>query len=142
MRHAAAHFASANINLRQVLDWAFFVQRHTKEIHWERLLELLEKFHLIDFYNCINAICVEDLGFPVSIFPQVQFASDLKERVLQDILSPQYGTEPPKGLVKRLVFKVKRWKSNAWKRDLCFEEKGLSAFLTSIWSHLLRPNSI
>lgn len=142
MRHAAAHFASANINLRQVLDWAFFVQKHTKEIHWERLLELLEKFHMIDFYNCINAICVEDLGFPVCIFPQVQFAPDLKERVLQDILSPQYGTEPPKGLVKRLVFKVKRWKSNAWKRDLCFEEKGLFAFLTSIWSHLLRTNSI
>lgn len=95
-----------------------------------------------DFYNCINAICVENLGFPVAIFPQVQFTPNLKDRVLQDILSTQYGTEPPKGLVKRLVFKVKRWKSNAWKRELCFDEGGLVSFFGSIWSHVIKPNTI
>lgn len=71
IRHAASHFASASINLRQVLDWAYFVQKHTKEIDWDWLLGVLKEFHMIDFFNCINAICVEELGFSSCIFPLV-----------------------------------------------------------------------
>ena len=63
MKHMVSHFAAAEISLRQVLDWVFFVEKHGKEIDWEWLEGLLEKYHIKDFYNCINAICVEALGF-------------------------------------------------------------------------------
>lgn len=33
--HALNHFASIGINLRQVLDWAFFVKKHESEIDWK-----------------------------------------------------------------------------------------------------------
>lgn len=71
LRHSVAHFASTSITLRQVLDWAFFVEKHTKEVDWGWLMRKLEEFHMIDFFNCINAICVEELGFASSIFPTV-----------------------------------------------------------------------
>ena len=142
LRHALCHFAAIGINLRQVLDWAFFVEKHAKEIDWEWFNEMLEKFYMKDFYGCINAICVEDLGFDASIFHKVQFDSALKDRVLQDILTPEYGTELPKYLIPRLSFKFKRWRGNAWKRELCYKESTWSAFWSGVWSHLLKPNSI
>ena len=68
VRHALNHFTSIGINLRQLLDWAFFAEKHTNEIDWKWLTGMLEKYHMMDFYNCLNAICVEDLGFESQIF--------------------------------------------------------------------------
>ena len=142
IRHAVTHFASASINMRQVLDWAFFVEKHTKEIDWVWLIGLLEKYHMKDFFNCLNAICVEDLGFSVALFPIAQFEPCIKERILQDILSPQYEFDLPKGLLKRIVYKVRRRKGNVWKRKLCFDDSVFSSFMGSIWSHIIKPDSI
>ena len=142
LRHSVAHFASANITLRQVLDWAFFVEKHTKEIDWEWLMRLLEVYHMKDYFNCINAICVEDLGFEVNIFPFVQFDPALKDRVLSDILDPAYTAEEPHGLLKRLAYKYRRWKGNAWKHDLCYRDNLLVSFFTGLWAHIIKPSSL
>lgn len=142
IRHMVSHFVGANITLRQVLDWAFFVEKNTKEIDWKWLVELLENYHMMDFYNCVNAICVENLGFPVSIFSSVQFEPALKERVLNDILAPAFASEEPRKLIKRIVYKYRRWKGNAWKQELCYNESRWSAFWTGIWAKILKPNSI
>lgn len=142
IRHMVSHFAAANITFRQVLDWAFFVEKHTKEIDWVWIVELLEKYHMKDFYNCINAICVEDLGFEVGIFPSVQFEPALKDRVLKDILEPAYTAEEPSSLIPRLVYKYKRWQGNAWKQELCYNESRWSAFWRGIWAKILKPASI
>ena len=95
IKHMVSHFAASEISLRQVLDWAFFVDKHTKEIDWGWLRGMIEKFHMREFVSCINAICVEDLGFDASIFKGVQFNPQLKDRVLNDIISPAYGTSEP-----------------------------------------------
>ena len=142
IRHLVSHFVGAEINLRQVLDWAFFVEKHTKEVDWEWLVDLLEKYHMKDFYNCINAICVEDLGFDVGIFPSVQFEPTLKDRVLKDILEPAYTAEEPRELLKRLIYKYKRWEGNAWKQEMCYSESRWSAFWSGIWAKMLKPASI
>ena len=105
IRHMVSHFAAAEITLRQVLDWAFFAEKHTKEIDWEWLDEMLVKFHMKEFVSCINVICVEDLGFSVDIFPAVQFVPELKERMLEDILDPEYSTAEPKGFIPRVIYK-------------------------------------
>lgn len=139
IKHMVSHFAASEISLRQVLDWAFFVEKHTKEIDWEWLNEMIGKFHMIDFVSCINAICVEDLGFDAAIFRDVQFNPVLKERVLNDILSPAYGTAEPKGLIKKWTYKYRRWKGNAWKHDMCYGESRWESFWTLLRSHLIRP---
>lgn len=97
IKHMVSHFAAAEISLRQVLDWAFFVEKHGKEVDWEWLQSMLDKYHMIEFFNLINAICVEDLGFAAGLFPTVQFLPSLKEKVLDDILQPEYGLAGPKG---------------------------------------------
>lgn len=142
IRHLTAHFASTSVTLRQVLDWAFFVEKHTKEIDWKWLNGTIEKFRMKDFINCINAICVEDLGFDSYIFYNIQFSPSLKDRILRDIIEPEFGIEEPRHLIPRLSFKYKRWRSNAWKRALCYEESGMEAFWSNFKAHILKPLSI
>lgn len=142
IRHMVSHFAAAEITLRQVLDWAFFVEKHTKEVDWDWLLPLLEQYHMKEFFNCVNAICVEDLGFSATIFPCVQYLPDLKQKVLSDILEPEYTAEEPKGLVCRVVYKYRRWQGNAWKQRLCYNESRWLMFWTGLWAKLIKPASI
>lgn len=142
IKHNASHFVGSNITLRQVLDWAFFVEKHTDEIDWAWLNGMIEKYHMSDFVNCLNAICVEDLGFDAGIFHRVLSNPRLKDRILADILFPKYATEEPKHLIPRLVYKYKRWQGNGWKHKLCYNESRWSSFWTGIWAKILKPASI
>ena len=142
IRHMVSHFASSEINLRQVLDWAFFVEKHTKEIDWEWLLRILDKYHMRDFFNLINAICIEDLSFAADLFPEVRFIPELKDRVLADILEPAYRAVEPASLLPRIVYKYRRWQGNAWKQELCYSESRWEMFRKGIWAKILKPASI
>lgn len=142
MRHAVAHFSSTSITLRQVLDWAFFVEKNKKEIDWKWFLDMMKEYHIMDFFNTINAICVEELGFESSIFPRVQYNPFLKDKVLADIINPKYSFEEPKYMIPRLVYKYKRWKGNSWKHEICYNESMWSAFWSGFCGHLLKPASI
>ena len=142
IRHNMNHFASSEINLRQLLDWAFFVKRHGKEVDWLWLESILEQFGMKKLYDTFNAICVEDLGFEVNIFTRVQFEPLLKERVLKEILVPKYSNVLPSNIFKRVYYKYRRWKANDWKRKLCYNESAWSSFWTGVISHLMKPSSI
>ena len=133
VRHALNHFASTGINLRQVLDWAFFAEKHTDEIDWNWLKGVLNEYHMTDFFNCLNAICVEDLGFSPSIFHGVQFVPGVKDKVIADILNPGYTVE------NRIPNMLKRWKGNRWKHKLCYKESIWSALWSGAWSYLKKP---
>ena len=144
LRHAIIEFAATGLNLRQLLDWAFFWEKHGKEVDEKWLAGLLEKYHMTTFFNIINAICVEELGFQASIFPSVQYIPYLKDRVLKEILEPEFDWQKAhdKNVIKRILFKYRRWKGGAWKRKLCFGESSLESFIWGVRSHLLKPASI
>lgn len=142
LKHSISHFVGANINLRQVLDWAFFMKAHHHEIDWPWFMEKLKQFGMTTMFNIFNAICVEDLGFEAAFFHQVQFSPFLKDRVLKEILYPEFCEDLPKRLIPRLVFKFRRWKGSAWKHELCYKESMWSAFWSGVWNHLLKPSSI
>lgn len=142
IRHMMGHFATSEITLRQVLDWAFFVKNHAEEVDWDWFLGVLDEYNMREFFNCINAICVDDLGFNATIFPNVQYSSDIKERVLSDIISPEFTATEPKGFLPRVIYKYRRWKANGWKHKLCYKESMWSAFWSGVWNHLLKPASI
>jgi hypothetical protein len=142
LRHSMSNFASTGFQLRQLLDWAFFVEKHGEEIDWDWLESQLEHFGMKKQYDVFNAICVEDLGFSVKLFPQVQFQPQLKKRVLNDILTPEFSEKESGGLISRAVFKYRRWKANAWKHELCFNDSLWSAFWSGVWGHLMKPGMI
>lgn len=150
LKHMMLHFASGEISLRQVLDWGFFVKAHGNEVDWEYVTGVLEEFGMMEMFGIFNAICVEELGFqPVEslkLIVESQLGSRefkaLKERVLSEILSPEFVGETPSALIPRIVFKYRRWKANGWKHRLCYRESMWSAFWSGVWNHLLKPGSI
>lgn len=154
LKHLVSHFVSERMTLRQLLDWAFFVEKHTKEIDWGWLLPIVEDFHMKEFFNIINAICVDDLGFEFNLCStkvagrvscvamQNENLSELKDRVLAEIFSPEFSEKAPKNVLWRIPFKYRRWKANEWKHRLCYNESMHSAFWSGVKNHLLKPNSI
>ncbi len=150
IRHSMQHFAAVGISIRHILDWAFFVEKLGTSIDWKLLLKVLTQFKMLEFFNCTNAICVEDLGFDADIFPSEvrdmmeDVEKRLKNRVLTDIISPEFSEEIPQGagFFKRIAYKYRRWQANAWKQKLCYSDNRFIAFWQSVWDHLLKPSSI
>ena len=142
LKHMMIHFAAEGIFLRQLLDWGFLVLAHHQDINWKWLEDVLERFGMIDMYNTLNAICVEELGFEPSIFPRVQYYPFLKDKVLNEILSPKFEIEPPQRLVPRIYFKINRWFGSIWKHKYCYNDNLWSAFWNGVWNHILKPASI
>lgn len=142
LKHLSMHFASGEITLRQIMDWAFFVENKGGDVKWEWLTDILNKYGMSRFFSLINAICVEDLGFSQSLFPSENIEIELKKRVLSEILWPEYNSEKPTGLCPRIVWKYRRWRVNDWKHSLCYTDSRSSAFWSGVWSHLLKPSSI
>ena len=142
LKHTMLHFVSGEISIRQLLDWAFFVKRHTKEIDWGWLEKILEEHGMMPLYQLFNAICVEDLGFSSQLFPCVQFNPSLKDRVLAEIITPDKVSYNELSAIPRLINRFLRWKDSAWKHELCYKESMWSAFWYGVWGHLLKPKTI
>lgn len=142
IKHLTLHFTTVEFSLRQLLDWGFFVEKHGKDVDWEWLHKVLEDNGMKTIYGIFNAICVEDLGFNATLFSYVQYNPGLKQRVLDDVFDIVYGSEFPKRLLPRMMFRLQHWRANGWKHKLCYEESMWSSFWSGIWAHLLKPSSI
>ena len=142
IKHAVLHFCSTELTLRQILDWAFFVERHGKDVNWDWLLGILEEYGMLPFFNIVNAICVEDLGVDASIFPSVQFIPSQKDKVLNEIFSYVFEDDITSNIFMRQFHRFQRWRRNGWKHELCYKESMWSAFWYGVWGHLLKPSSI
>lgn len=143
MRHMGQHFAGEHLNLRQVLDWGFFVRAHHAEVDWKETMSFLLEIGLSTFFYQINAICVDYLGFAEEDFPLIVRDEALERRILSDILHPEFAEEKPtSGLLAILTFKFRRWWHNRWKHPLVYKEWLLPMFLTLLWSHLRRFRTI
>lgn len=142
LKHTMLHFVSGEITLRQLLDWAFFVEKHSKEIDWNWLENILEKYGMTPLYQLFNAICVCDLSFEEVLFPVTQYNIELKNKVLNEIINSQTMGSGPKNLLSRMFFRFRRWRANDWKHHLCYKESMWSAFWSGVWGHLLKPKSL
>lgn len=143
MRHMGQHFAGEYLNLRQILDWGFFIQAHHEEIDWNDIIGLLKDMGIYTFFNQINAICVDYLGFSEKDFPTIRRYQELEERILMDILSPEFDEKKPNGSLFTVVwFKLRRWWANKWKHKLVYNDNLPTIFATLALSHLKRIKTI
>lgn len=142
LKHAALHFVNTELTFRQVLDWAFFVEKHGKEVDWAWLLPVVDGHGMTPFLNIMDAICAEELGFDVRLFPAVQSDPAVKNRVVDEIFASVYEGDEPGNVLQRQISRYRRWKGNAWKHKLCYKESMWSAFWSGVWAHLMKPKTI
>lgn len=90
LKHTTLHFATEGITLRHILDWAFFVRKYHSGIDWKALYKNAKDRNMHVFLNCINAICINRLGFDSSMFPVYESYPDIEDRIFNDIFSRSF----------------------------------------------------
>lgn len=65
--HACAHFLSEGLRMKQVLDWAMFLQKEQNSVDWDEFYEYCDRYNFRRFADAITAICVNKLGVIVTI---------------------------------------------------------------------------
>jgi hypothetical protein len=140
LRHAASHFAAEQISIRHLLDWALFVEKNYDKIDWDLHWSRCEELNMEKFLLSINEICVRYLGFSSDKF---RIGGDLKltERVLHEILQPEFEEEVPRSIIPYLCNRWRRWKSNTWKRQIVYSESTATTLATQLFSHIIKPAS-
>lgn len=137
LRHSGEHFASVEMQLRHVLDWAFFVQKN--KVDWEWLLLTLDRVGMKTYLAVLNAICIRHLGFPSDIFPDLPADDALVDRSLNDILHPEVKRKHKYNPIREVVFRFQRWWKNGWKNEMVYRESRWQLIITQMWSHILKP---
>mgnify|MGYP002656802746 FL=1 len=147
-RHNACHFAAEHLNLRQLLDWALFVEKRNEDMDWDYFWSTAKKMGMEKFVLCMAFIAIEQLSFEKSIFhipdEYMDFQKcehDLIDKVFDDILHPTDEGNDGKGLVY-VVRRFKLWKRNLWKHRIVYSDSVVSTFCAQIKSHLMKPTTI
>lgn len=139
LRHCAAHFASTEMTMRQVLDWGLFMEKHNKEIKWDEYLPFLKKEGMYRFYNLMGLFCMKHLRFDASIFHGL-YSDDLFERFSNEIMDPEFKDKENGNLLWSLWVKPRRWWHNRWKNRLCYPENAWEEFTYGLWAKILKPS--
>jgi len=142
LRHMALHFAIPGCTLRHLMDWGFMALAHKGEIDWNTLIDAAEDVGMKRFLCAVDTICIENLGFDPSCFPTLEREKELADRILNDIMNPEFSELPPRGFISGLFFKYRRWKAAAWKHNIVFKESRIRTFLTQIWAHIVKPATL
>lgn len=144
MRHMGQHFAGERITIRHLLDWGLFIDKHSNEIVWDEIIPFWNKMGIAGFAQCINAICVSELGISADKFQgQLSGNHALAHRILADILKPEFNEDKPGGgTAKVIAFKLRRFFANGWKRKLVYRESLAASFVSGGFAHLEHFDSI
>lgn len=132
LRHSAIHFFVEGIIIRHLLDWATFIVRFTEEIVWNDLFKFAEKNNLDKYLSCLNAICVDYLGFNSAMFPVRNLDKKLESRIIRDVLNKEFDEEIPdrhEHFFKYCFVKTKRLWANRWKSQITNTDSFLSALV-------------
>lgn len=147
-RHNAIHFAAEHLNLRQLLDWALFVEKRHKDIDWNYFWTIVKKMGMEKFVLCMAFTAIRQLTFEKDIFhipdEYIHFQKcehDLIDKVLDNILHPTDEANDGKGIAY-VINRYKLWKSNLWKHKIVYSDSVVSTFCAQIKSHLMKPATI
>ena len=147
-RHNAIHFAAEHLNLRQLLDWALFVEKRHKDIDWNYFWNIVKKMGMEKLVLCMVFIAIRQLAFEKDVFHIPNEYEDFQEcnhglidKVLDNILHPTDKANDGKGIAY-VINRYKLWKSNLWKHRIVYSDSVVSTFCAQIKSHLMKPATI
>lgn len=144
MRHMACHFASSRITLRDLLDWTLTCRALQAQADWEQVQEAVDIYGMTAFVSALDGVAERQLGYrsplrPVGGPDNVGNVRQLERDIVYG--SPESADKHADGLA-RLSWKLRRWKTQAWKRRMVFRDSEPALLLASLTSHAEKPHSI
>ncbi len=88
--HALRHFLAEGLRIRQILDWAVFLQREQDHVDWPAFNDFCRRYGLDRFAAVMNYMAVKDLGVSVAQADSLMDGT-YAERVWQGILHNDEG---------------------------------------------------
>ncbi|MCD8048524.1 MAG: nucleotidyltransferase family protein [Clostridia bacterium] len=86
--HKLEHFLTEGLGLRQICDWAVFVDKRLTDKLWSSLKPILSDFGLLTFTNVITRVCIDYLNLPQGKAPWAMEADKgLAEETMEQILA-------------------------------------------------------
>ena len=129
--HMASHFVFGGIPLKQLVDWAVFLEQHGKDVNWTRVRLLAEGAGYYKLVRALNGIVMDHFGVPSECTPDWGRDLPLEERIWQDCLKPR------KDLAARSVWeKLKDYFAARWKFRLAYRESMFLNFFRHGWASI------
>ncbi len=141
LRHMAGHFATSRITLRDLIDWHLTCSALKATIDWNLVQKVVKKYGMEQFTAAINILTNRHFGSDIPLNLTVD--NKTVNKIANDIIygSPESVDNNDDGF-SRLGWKLRRWRSMSWKRQLVYSDSGLTLLLSSIGSHAEKPYSI
>lgn len=145
LRHMACHFAASRITLRDLVDWTLTCRALQDKVDWNRVNTVVKDFGMEPFVAALNKIASERLDSQSQglIVSRTHRPTDSQTQGLLE-LDLLYGsvTDHATDGLTRLGWKLRRWRANAWKRRMVFNDSEPALLFASLTSHGLKPQSI
>ncbi|MCD7957299.1 MAG: nucleotidyltransferase family protein [Lachnospiraceae bacterium] len=85
--HKLEHFLTSGLGLRQLCDWAVFVEKKMTDTLWAKLKPLLLDFGLLTFTGVMTRACIDYLNMPGEKAPwALEYNEDTAAKVIEQIL--------------------------------------------------------
>ena len=138
LRHMACHFAASRITLRDLVDWTLTCRALQDKVDWDKVNTVVNDFGMEPFVSALNTIAEQRLSHSAT---QSLCHSATLPLVEKDLLYGSVTDHATDGLA-RLGWKMRRWRANAWKRRMVFNDSETTLLLASLTSHSMKPASI
>jgi hypothetical protein len=144
-RHAASHFASGEMTIRQLLDWLLLAEKKTSLIAWDKFWHDMRWMGMEKFVVALIDIGIDHLGFDKDIFhipADVLSDKALSERMVKDILYPVFNQTAPRGFIQYIGWMIKRWWANRWRHEIVYSDSLFNTFIMQLYSHVMKPTTL
>lgn len=126
--HACAHFVSEGLRLKQILDWAMFLNSHQNGVDWTAFYGFCERNHLKRFADAMTAIAVKYIGIKIintAIVSESAYADKIIHSALYD---EDYVFGSGKGNWYNRLHLIRNMFHYRWKYEEIYQ--------TSVWKQL------
>ena len=83
--HALHHFISEGLRMKQIVDWAVFLQKEQEQVDWPCLVDFCKRYKLDRFMEVMNYIAVQYLGVTPAV-KDMPMNGYYAEKILQSTL--------------------------------------------------------
>ena len=140
-RHASWHFARESIQLRDLCDWALFLNAEIGNIDTTRYMEQLRNSGMERFVSIITDICRMKLGLKAEL-PVSSHYPELCERVFEDIINYRKPQFKNVSTIKHFILKLKMRIERKWCYDMIVPDSFYGNTLHSVTNYITHPSSI
>ena len=135
MRHMSAHFVGETVPLRQLYDWALFLQREGSLVDWKRVTDLYETSALTEFAGIVQALLHDRLHVVTPSCPVAPLRGERTEKVWQSIVSPPEADPYRKFSLPYFLFEARTFLNNRWKHAIVYpDDSYFRLFFRYLWS--------